>query len=78
MTDNKRKRTKAVCVAVAAVVLFVSAQVLVARSSLRNQLARVAAEYGLSDPDGNFVEFSYGQPLGPGAEDDSAVRHGGA
>ena len=24
---------------------------------------------GLSDPDGNFVEFSYGQPLGPGAED---------
>jgi catechol 2,3-dioxygenase-like lactoylglutathione lyase family enzyme len=23
---------------------------------------------GLEDPDGNFVEFSYGQPLGPGAE----------
>ena len=23
---------------------------------------------GLRDPDGNFVEFSYGQPLGPGAE----------
>ena len=23
---------------------------------------------GLCDPDGNFVEFSYGQPLGPGAE----------
>ena len=22
---------------------------------------------GLKDPDGNFVEFSYGQPLGPGA-----------
>lgn len=22
---------------------------------------------GLQDPDGNFVEFSYGQPLGPGA-----------
>jgi catechol 2,3-dioxygenase-like lactoylglutathione lyase family enzyme len=22
----------------------------------------------LKDPDGNFVEFSYGQPLGPGAE----------
>ncbi len=22
---------------------------------------------GLTDPDGNFVEFSYGQPLGPGA-----------
>lgn len=24
---------------------------------------------GLADPDGNFVEFSYGQPLGPGAEE---------
>lgn len=24
---------------------------------------------GVRDPDGNFVEFSYGQPLGPGAED---------
>jgi catechol 2,3-dioxygenase-like lactoylglutathione lyase family enzyme len=24
---------------------------------------------GLKDPDGNFVEFSYGQPLGPGASD---------
>ncbi|MEN8195792.1 MAG: VOC family protein [Pseudomonadota bacterium] len=24
---------------------------------------------GLRDPDGNAVEFSYGQPLGPGAED---------
>lgn len=23
---------------------------------------------GLKDPDGNFVELSYGQPLGPGAE----------
>lgn len=23
---------------------------------------------GLRDPSGNFVEFSYGQPLGPGAE----------
>lgn len=23
---------------------------------------------GLQDPDGSFVEFSYGQPLGPGAE----------
>jgi catechol 2,3-dioxygenase-like lactoylglutathione lyase family enzyme len=22
---------------------------------------------GLKDPDGNFVEFSYGQPLGPGS-----------
>ncbi|MDP6390610.1 MAG: VOC family protein [Alphaproteobacteria bacterium] len=27
---------------------------------------------GLCDPDGNFVEFSYGQPLGPGAEEMSA------
>ena len=26
---------------------------------------------GLRDPDGNFVEFSFGQPLGPGAPDDS-------
>lgn len=24
---------------------------------------------GLRDPDGNYVEFSYGQPLGPGAAD---------
>ncbi len=24
---------------------------------------------GLRDPDGNFVEFSFGQPLGPGAPD---------
>ena len=23
---------------------------------------------GVRDPDGNFVEFSYGQPLGPGAD----------
>lgn len=28
---------------------------------------------GLRDPDGNFVEFSYGQPLGPGA-DEAASR----
>jgi len=27
---------------------------------------------GLRDPDGNFVEFSYGQPLGPGAEEAAA------
>ena len=27
---------------------------------------------GLRDPDGNFVEFSHGQPLGPGAEDHDA------
>jgi catechol 2,3-dioxygenase-like lactoylglutathione lyase family enzyme len=33
---------------------------------------------GLRDPDGNFVEFSYGQPLGPGAEEESPARHGGA
>ena len=26
---------------------------------------------GLRDPDGNFVEFSYGQPLGPGAPSES-------
>ena len=25
---------------------------------------------GLEDPDGQFVEFSFGQPLGPGARDD--------
>lgn len=24
--------------------------------------------FGVKDPDGNAVEFSYGQPLGPGAE----------
>lgn len=24
---------------------------------------------GVKDPSGNYVEFSYGQPLGPGAED---------
>ncbi len=29
---------------------------------------------GLRDPDGNFVEFSYGQPLGPGAEDPVPAR----
>ncbi|WP_438007843.1 VOC family protein [Sorangium sp. So ce321] len=26
----------------------------------------------LRDPDGNYVEFSYGQPLGPGAEERDA------
>ena len=25
-------------------------------------------EWGLRDPSGNYVEFSYGQPLGPGSE----------
>ena len=31
----------------------------------------------LRDPDGNFIEFSYGHPLGPGAEalDESLVPH---
>jgi catechol 2,3-dioxygenase-like lactoylglutathione lyase family enzyme len=28
---------------------------------------------GLQDPDGTFVEFSYGQPLGPGAEGEDRV-----
>ena len=27
---------------------------------------------GVRDPDGNFVEFSYGQPLGPGATEAGA------
>ena len=27
---------------------------------------------GVRDPDGNFVEFSYGQPLGPGAAEPAA------
>ena len=31
---------------------------------------------GLKDPDGNFVEFSYGQPLGPGAEEGGAEDSG--
>lgn len=31
---------------------------------------------GLKDPDGNFVEFSYGQPLGPGAEKDVELNAG--
>ena len=29
---------------------------------------------GLKDPDGNFVEFSYGQPLGPGAPEKDAPK----
>jgi len=33
---------------------------------------------GLRDPDGNFVEFSYGQPLGPGAPADGALTGGAA
>jgi catechol 2,3-dioxygenase-like lactoylglutathione lyase family enzyme len=28
---------------------------------------------GLRDPDGNFVEFSYGQPLGPGAAEEAST-----
>lgn len=31
---------------------------------------------GVLDPDGNAVEFSYGQPLGPGAEDEHLERLG--
>ena len=27
------------------------------------------AQGGLRDPAGNYVEFSYGQPLGPGSEE---------
>jgi catechol 2,3-dioxygenase-like lactoylglutathione lyase family enzyme len=29
---------------------------------------------GLRDPNGNYVEFSYGQPLGPGAADFDALK----
>lgn len=29
---------------------------------------------GVADPDGNVVEFSYGQPLGPGAPDSAPSR----
>jgi len=29
---------------------------------------------GLRDPNGNYVEFSYGQPLGPGAEEKEASQ----
>jgi len=35
----------------------------------RQELFPVGYYCGLRDPDGNFVEFSYGQPLGPGAEE---------
>ncbi|QID17063.1 VOC family protein [Nitrogeniibacter mangrovi] len=31
---------------------------------------------GVRDPDGRFVEFSYGQPLGPGAPDTAQGRSG--
>lgn len=31
---------------------------------------------GVLDPDGNAVEFSYGQPLGPGAEEAGLVERG--
>jgi len=27
---------------------------------------------GIKDPDGNFVEFSYGQPLGPGSSESTS------
>jgi len=30
---------------------------------------------GLIDPNGNYVEFSYGQPLGPGSEDMPLLGH---
>ena len=33
---------------------------------------------GLKDPDGNFVEFSWGQPLGPGALDAATERRSDA
>ena len=29
---------------------------------------------GIKDPSGNYVEFSYGQPLGPGAEEADRLR----
>jgi len=29
---------------------------------------------GLRDPNGNYVEFSYGQPLGPGADSDDLLH----
>ncbi len=29
---------------------------------------------GLRDPNGNYIEFSYGQPLGPGAADFAALK----
>jgi len=34
---------------------------------VREEAYPVGYYCGLRDPDGNFVEFSYGQPLGPGA-----------
>jgi catechol 2,3-dioxygenase-like lactoylglutathione lyase family enzyme len=38
----------------------------------RDEAYPVGYYCGLRDPDGNFVEFSYGQPLGPGAEEADA------
>ena len=35
----------------------------------RQESFPVGYHCGLRDPDGNFVEFSHGQPLGPGADD---------
>jgi catechol 2,3-dioxygenase-like lactoylglutathione lyase family enzyme len=35
----------------------------------RDEAYPVGYYCGVRDPDGNQVEFSYGQPLGPGAED---------
>ena len=34
----------------------------------RNEPYPVGYYCGIRDPDGNIVEFSYGQPLGPGAQ----------
>ncbi len=34
----------------------------------RDEAFPVGYYCGLRDPNGNYVEFSYGQPLGPGAE----------
>lgn len=36
----------------------------------RDDAYPVGYHCGVRDPDGNFVEFSYGQPLGPGAPTD--------
>ena len=44
--------------------------------ALRQEPYPVGYYCGLRDPDGNFVEFSYGQPLGPGAEEMGAEEIG--
>lgn len=35
----------------------------------RDEPSPVGYYCGIKDPDGNFVEFSYGQPLGPGSSE---------